>query len=116
MKNSIQVLYNNTEGEVYDCNREDFVSSQNLYQLPEGAFTISPNPAQTFIFVQGNYRYSIARLILTDIVGRKILDEVPITPNLKSTQLSVSSYQGGVYNLVIFAQDGRQSAHRILIK
>ena len=109
-----RLLYNSTEDEIYDCNKVDVVSSTPDYQLPRGAFKLYPNPASDFITIEGSQQYPAARVVLTDMTGRKLLDRTLDFPTTETFQLQTAAYVPGLYNLTVFTPEGRWSVMRVI--
>lgn len=109
-----RLLYNSTEDEIYDCNKAGVISSNNNYQLPNGAFRLFPNPAGDFILVEGSYQYPVSRLVLTDMGGRRVLEQTLTSPATENYRIAIDGFPRGIYNLTVFTPHGRWSSLRVV--
>lgn len=111
-----RLLYNSTEDEIYDCNKVDVITSNNTYQLPEGLFTVYPNPATKNLFVTNSEHYRVTRIRLTDMNGRQVAERVLAGLAGQDVQLSVAGLLGGVYSLTVFTDGGKVGILRVVVR
>ena len=63
---------------------------------------VFPNPAKSVINVEFEHSFSNnTQMIITDLQGRLIVDELIHNSNLKAIQIDISKIQNGIYNLSI---------------
>ena len=111
-----RLLFNDSEQEIYDCNQEGVVSRNRIYQLPEEAFDVFPNPSADFITVEANDRYQIARTVLTDMTGRIVSECSFVTPARLPGRIDVRALPAGIYGLSVFTTAGERAALRVVIR
>jgi hypothetical protein len=111
-----RLLYNSTEDEIYDCNKVDVITSNNTYRLPEGLFTVYPNPATKNLFVTNSEHYRVARIRLTDMNGRKLIDSNLTTTISNDLRIPVGGFKKGIYYLTVFTSRGEWASQRVVIQ
>ena len=107
------LLFNNTQDQVWECSERAIVSSTHDGQLPEGSVMVSPNPTQDLINIISTDQVQLTRLRLQDVAGRVLLDQV-VSPLLPAHQLSLSGFPQGLYVLTAFIQEGKWAAVRLV--
>ena len=103
-------LYNlGAPSSVWNCGDPGIVSTETRSAVDIGkpAFTAYPNPTTGFVTIQlETENESAQHMFVTDALGRTALQK-DIAPRVTSTTLDISSYQKGLYYVVVQAGDQR---------
>ncbi len=103
-------LYNlGTPVRTWNCGDPGIVSTEtrSAFAISKPAFTAYPNPTNGYVTIQLEVENDNAQhLFVTDALGRTILQK-DIAPRATSTNVDISTYQKGLYYVVVQAGDQR---------
>lgn len=107
------LLYNNTEDQIWECSERSIVSSSRNDRLPEESIMVSPNPALNGVSITAVNDLQFSRLRLQDITGKVLIDQV-VSPLLFTHQLSLLGLSEGFYFLTAFTNEGKWATVRLV--
>ena len=98
-----------------DKNGSAAYSSVVSIKAGSNALTIAPNPARNFATIKFNTLSSDAKVYVTTLDGRNVL-ELPIKNNANSYQLNTQSLANGVYNVTLKTKEANYTERLLISK
>ena len=115
---SIEVIQNGTYTVVvanrWGCeSSDDFqVTGVGINEIENNLVSLYPNPTSNTVTIQFANTINSTTISLYDVVGKLVFEKQ--ISNTSSTQIDVSAYEKGMYNLQIISKEGK-SNYKIII-
>ncbi len=87
--------------------------SNNIFELPRIAFTISPNPAKNQLTLTTDESSTDATVTITDLRGKIILERAIATQNLR---INTEHFSAGVYFITLTGHEGQKATKQLIIQ
>lgn len=109
---------------VYDGGQDDTLRSNYINILTTGyndfennkpEISIYPNPANEVLNIESNMSLVKSNIIVTDLLGKEIIDIDLKLVNLNSLQINTSNLSKGIYLVSIINENNSKSTHKIVI-
>lgn len=92
-------------------NCDSITRSLNTIQLPENLdFTLSPNPANTFLSIKSSQKQSV-RLNIMNISGQLVLEKMIVAP----VDLNISQLPNGIYLVKAESEKGISKTQKLIV-
>ena len=93
---------------------DDFqVTGVGINEIENNTITVYPNPATNHLTIQFSNTLSPSTISMYDVIGKRVFEKV--ISNTSSTQIDVSAFAKGTYNLQIVSKEGK-SNHKIIVQ
>ncbi|MEM9931438.1 MAG: T9SS type A sorting domain-containing protein, partial [Bacteroidota bacterium] len=115
MQSTEHLLFNNTENEIYSCDRESIISSTPSLQLPADLFSLYPNPAREQITLEAPEDIRMTQLELTNSSGQIVYQAVIPRSEATALTLQLNTFPQGIYQLRIMTASAHWATLRLVI-
>jgi len=95
-----------------DCGQQLMVGIEETNEI---SFNLYPNPATETVQIQLKQQEEV-EVLVTDVLGRTVYNEVPRSARKSTMELDVSAWPNGIYLVSILNQKGIRSTQRLVVQ